>query len=133
MKVYIDANIFLYPLLKDDSKADRFKEIIFGIVTKKFDGITSVLTWDEIVFITRKFLGRKISIIEGAKFLRVPNLVFIDTTKNIIREAQRLIEIYNLKPRDAIHIATALSQNCAEIISDDLDFDVVKEIKRIAP
>jgi predicted nucleic acid-binding protein len=35
-----------------------------------------------------------------------------------------------LHPRDSIHIASAINKKIQEIISDDLDIDQVKEIKR---
>ena len=35
-----------------------------------------------------------------------------------------------LKPRDAIHLATALKAGASTIVSDDADFDNIKEIKR---
>jgi predicted nucleic acid-binding protein len=38
---------------------------------------------------------------------------------------------YNLSPRDAIHLASALSRKAIAIVSDDEDFDQIKEIKRI--
>ena len=38
----------------------------------------------------------------------------------------------SLKPRDAIHLSAALSVNVSTIVSDDSDFDDVKEIKRNA-
>ena len=37
----------------------------------------------------------------------------------------------NLKPRDAIHLATAKSMKCKAIISDDSDFEKIEGIKRI--
>ncbi|MDO8460660.1 MAG: type II toxin-antitoxin system VapC family toxin [Nanoarchaeota archaeon] len=131
-KIYLDSNLFLNSLLYEDEKANTCKKTILKIINKEIYGITSVLTWDEIVYVIGKNLGREIAIKEGEQFLRFPNLKFIDVNKEVILEAQKLIKIYKLKPRDAIHIATALSQNCTEIITDDSDFDGIKEIKRIA-
>jgi len=37
---------------------------------------------------------------------------------------------YKLSPRDSIHIASALSKKTKTIVSDDEDFDHIKEIKR---
>lgn len=44
--------------------------------------------------------------------------------------AQELVERYQLKPRDAIHVSTALTAGEREIISDDAELDTVREIRR---
>ena len=43
------------------------------------------------------------------------------------------MKTYEINPRDAIHLATALIFESSEIISSDTDFDNIKEIKRIDP
>ncbi len=68
---------------------------------------------------------------EGKRFLGLPGLNFIKLDRKIIDKAQDLITNYSINPRDAIHAATAIINNISEIISDDSDFDVIKEIKRI--
>lgn len=130
IKKYIGANIFLQGILYDDKQS---KEILSKLVKREFLSYTSILTWDEIVFIVRKFLGEEIAIREGERFLRMPNLFFIDADKKIILHAQNLVKKYALKPRDAIHISSALANGIHEIISLDRDFDKIKEIKRIEP
>ena len=129
-KRYIDANIFIQGILRDDN---RYKEIILKIANNEFVGITSVLSWDEIVFVVGKFLGNDVAIKVGKEFFGLPNMEFIDAKKEIILKAQKILEKYNIKPRDAIHTATAMHLNIKEIISEDKDFDKIKEIKRIDP
>src|SRR3989344_1985636 len=68
---------------------------------------------------------------ENEKFLKFPNLSFIELNQSVANKAQEMISKYNLGPRDAFHIASALSKDVKEIISDDSDFDKVNEIKRI--
>ena len=129
-KKYIDANIFIQGILREDNK---FKEVISKVANEEFIGVTSVLSWDEIVFVVGKFLGRDIAKREGNKFFGLPNFEFIDAKKEIILKAQKLIEKYNIKPRDAIHSATAINLKINEIISEDSDFDKINELKRIDP
>ena len=126
-KKYLDANVFLEGILHGNKNS---KEVVFRMLNGEFMGVSSTLTWDEIVFITRKFLGKDISKKEGEKFLKLPNLHLVNADRNITTRAQGLIEIYNLKARDAIHVASALSCDCEEIISNDNDFDEIEEIKR---
>jgi len=130
MKKYIDANVFIQGILRDDNHSKR---IILKIANNEFIGVTSVLSWDELTFVIRKFLGKDMAMIEGSKLFRLPNIQFIDVKKEIIQKAQKLFEKYNLQPRDAIHVATAINAGVNEIISEDSDFDIIKEIKRLNP
>ncbi len=41
------------------------------------------------------------------------------------------MEKYDLKPRDAIHLSAAIEHSVFTIISEDKDFDKVKEIERL--
>ncbi|MBS3075117.1 type II toxin-antitoxin system VapC family toxin [Candidatus Pacearchaeota archaeon] len=129
-KKYIDANIFIQGILRNDNNS---KNVILKIANKEFIGVTSVLSWDEITFIVKKFLGKGLAEIEGKKFFSLPNFIFVDAKKDIIIKAQKLFEEYNLMPRDAIHAATAIYLNIDEMISEDIDFDKIKELKRINP
>lgn len=127
---YIDANIFIQAILRDDCNA---KKVLYKIIKKEINGVTTFLSWDELVYILEKFINKDIAVIEGKKFLIFPNLIFVDIKKEIIMKAQKLIEKYDIKPRDAIHAATAINLDLREIISEDDNFDKVKELKRIDP
>jgi len=56
---------------------------------------------------------------------------FVNVDETVLTQAQRLMEKYKLGPRDAIHIACALVRKTRCIISDDEDFDKIKEITRV--
>ena len=128
---YLDANVFIYAAINNDEKGDLCREILRKLAFKKIKGHTSFLTWDEIVYIIRKNKDKETAIKEGKNFLKFPNLSLLKIDEKIINKAQEIIENYNLKPRDAIHVATALVNGINEIISDDSDFDKIKDIKRI--
>ncbi len=128
---YLDTNVFIYDVGNDDQKSKICIEIRKKVLKKEIKGETSLLTWDEFIHGVRKQYGGSVAIEEGKKFLKFPNLLFLEVDKNIISKAQELMEQYNLRPRDAIHAASALINGINEIISDDSDFDKVKELKRI--
>ena len=60
-----------------------------------------------------------------------PNLKILLIDSEIVGYAQGLIEKYNLKPRDAIHAASAIKNQVKEIVSNDSDFDDMEELKRV--
>jgi len=130
---YIDSNVFIYPvvyLTEAQKTAKKAKEILYKIERGELTAYTSTLTWDEVVWVVSKVLGRKDGIRQGRKLLGFPNLEFINVDEGILTLAQMLLDKYKLSPRDSIHVASALSRKIKEIISDDKDLDQVKEITR---
>ena len=128
LMIYLDANIFLCATLNEGALGQKARALTAKIVKKQEIGYTSYLTWDEFVHTLRKLFGREAAVDQGEKFLNFLNLHFIPADETILSRAQQLIEQYTLDPRDAIHIATALVKQIPTIISNDSDFNKVKEI-----
>jgi len=132
--MYVDSNVFIYPVIYDDrvvKKAKAAKAMLLRIAEGELEASTATVTWDELVWVVRRTLGAKVAIREGRKFLGFPNLIMLSVDEKTVAEAQRITEKYELKPRDAIHIGCAVRNKIGEILSDDPDLDVVKEISRI--
>ena len=129
-QTYLDSSVFIPANLKPDQTGERAREIINSVKEGAMQGYTSTLTFDEVVFTLRKFGGFEKSVITGDIFLNIPHLKFIEVTYEIITLAQDLIKKYRLKPRDAIHAACAINKGIKIIISDDADFDAIKELER---
>jgi len=131
---YLDSNVFIYPVIyqtEAQPKAKKAKEILLNVENGKLPAYTSTLTWDEVVWVVTKAMGRNEGINQGQKLLGFPNLQFITADENVITRAQKLIDKYKMSPRDSIHVASALEKRSKSVISDDADFDQVKELKRI--
>ncbi|MBS3090962.1 type II toxin-antitoxin system VapC family toxin [Candidatus Pacearchaeota archaeon] len=131
--IYLDSNVFIYAALNMKPVADKCIKIMNDIANKKIEVCTSILTWDEFFYSIKRSLGTDYAVLESERLLRFLNLTFLDANVNTILLAQRLSTRYNIGPRDAIHAATAIANKCGSIISDDSDFDKVKELKRIKP
>ena len=132
---YIDSNVFIYPIVYDtevENKAKSTKEILIKIADGDLNAATSFLTWDEITWTVRKLMNSKIAVKEGEKFLQFPNLELLEVKKDVISKAQEIVNKYGIRPRDAIHVASAIENGIKEIISDDSDLDVIKEITRVS-
>ena len=130
---YVDSNVFLYPVLYSpdlEPKARKAKEILQKIENKELSAATSTLTWDEVVWVASKLLGRSGGVAQGQKLLGFPNIDFINVDEGIIAQAQSLMNKYKLSPRDSIYVASALNRKATIIISDYEDFDQIKEITR---
>ncbi|MHA1232007.1 MAG: type II toxin-antitoxin system VapC family toxin [Candidatus Helarchaeota archaeon] len=135
-KYYIDVNVFLAPILYDlsnNSDAQLANLFLKRLINNEIIGFTSVLTWDEFVWIVRKVLNKEESIKKGQKFLQFPYLRFIETSLEIIKIAQEFLEKYPIKPRDAIHLATAITNGIYKIVTFDNDFKDISEISSLRP
>lgn len=134
--LYIDSNIFIHPIIHDPTtvpKAARAKAKLHEVAGGRVEACTSTLTWDEVMWSTRRFFGHAAAVTQGEVLLRAPNLRFLPADLEVIHKAQEIAAKHGLKPRDAIHAATALKNRVFEVLSYDPDFDVVPGLKRIEP
>jgi len=132
--IYVDSNIFIFYAISDEKTEEKSflsKNVLLKVAEGKLEASTSSLTWDELVWSVRKILGNEIALQKGQKFLEFPNLKILNVNQEVIGEAQRILEKYNIKPRDAIHASCAIRNNIKEIASDDPDFDKISELKRV--
>ena|SRR3989344_3099359 len=129
--IYLDSNVFIFSFMNHDRKSDMCRSLLTRVASGEVKACTSLLTWDEVTWVARKLLGVDDSRDEGRKLLEFPYLQFLDVNEFVVKMSQDLMERYDMKPRDSIHAAAAISLGIREIISDDADFDAVKEVKRI--
>ena len=51
MVIYLDSNVFIYPLLYNDIRAKNAADILRKIIIGELSGVTSSLALDEVVWI----------------------------------------------------------------------------------
>jgi len=132
--VYIDSNVFVYAVTHDPGKSAKAKEairVLREVEGGRKKGVTSFLTWDEVAWVVWKLEGREAGIKAGSALLKLRNLSFVAVNAGVMMRAQELVERYELKPRDAIHVSTAIVAAEKELVSDDAGLDVVSEIRRL--
>ncbi len=127
---YLDANIFVFAYCNDDQFGIKSREILNLVINNKIMAYTSVLTFDEMFYQVKKLKGYEKALVASDSFINLRNLKFISIDLTIINYSYSLLKRYNLGPRDAIHLACALSYDLRQIITNDKDFDKVVEIKR---
>lgn len=151
-RLYVDTMIFYDHLRATEPATIGFFERI-----KQGDlwAFTSVLTFDELAYrvllaqIRDKYAGSPLDHLRNneAKLIAefypsispvlqrwhtFPNLVIVDVTASDILEMHRNILGYQLRPRDALHLATMRRAGCIQIVSHDSGFDEVPEINRFS-
>lgn len=132
MTVYLDSNVFIFAVLYNDERAEKARTILRKISLGELKAVTASLTIDEVVWkVLREKRDRDLAIRAGLKILDFENIEIMDVGGRTLRIALKFMEVYpTLHPRDAIHLATALVAGVQTIVSDDADFDPIKEIKR---
>ncbi len=127
---YVDSNLFIYAALNDDEKGEKARDHIKDIRKGNDVAFTSVLTFDEVFWMVKREKGEENALEAGRAILEMKNLQFVDVDTSLLWNAYKLIEEHGLDPRDSIHLACALDQDADKMISEDDDFDRVKEVER---
>jgi predicted nucleic acid-binding protein len=131
-KKFIDTNIFLRYLTKDDPpKYDKCREIFKKAIEGKIELATSGIVIAELIWtllsyykVPKADVVEKISIIVSTKNLYIPD-------KDIIADALLLYSRKNIDYIDAYNAVFMKYNDFTEIYSYDEDFDLIGDIIRI--
>lgn len=128
---YLDSNVFLYAALGEGRQANAAVRSLREMMDGERPAATSALTIDEVAWSAWKLVSPDFARAEAGRILAMPNLRVLPATLETIRASIGLMEgVPSLKPRDAIHAATAIAAGIFTIVSDDKDFDRVPELTR---
>ena len=130
--IYIDANIFILAAIDETKIGLKAKSFLRSIINKNLKAFTSTLPFDELAYKVLKTRNKDDALEVISAFFNISNLSFINVKENIVWNAFELIKEYNLYPRDSIHAACAMSKEIKTIISEDKDFDKIKELKKLS-
>lgn len=129
---YIDSNIFIFAYSDDKDNGVSSRKLLEMLVNNKISAYTSVLTFDEVFYKIKQLKDREMALIVAQSILNLRNLRFVAVNLDILNWSYSLLKNYtSLNPRDSIHLACALSCNIKNFISNDHDFNAIKEVKRI--
>ena len=125
--IFLDANFIIY-LNLDVKKVENF----YIKVLQEDQLALDPLVIDEVIYISKKKYN--VNFNDTISFLDevvLPNSLILPIRKEDYDKAKELILQYNLKPSDAFHVAIMLNNSISKIISEDKDFDRIKEIERL--
>lgn len=118
-QVYLDTNIFVYIFENDETYKESLETLIDSIASTDIKIFTSELTLGEILVFPLKnndqeTVEKYIDIFNDSFFVSL-----MPTTQSIHIEAAHIRASSGEKYPDAIHIATALINNCEILITND--------------
>ena len=130
MKIFLDANFLIYMnTMLGDERRD-IEKLYRKLLEETL--FTNVLVVDEVLYVSRKRYGLPYNV--TLNFLRnivSPYIEIIPISEEDIKPVEKYLLKYDLKPSDAIHLATMEKVGVSHIVSEDEGLDKVKEVKRI--
>ena len=130
MKVYIDANVFIFAAFDATEKGKKARLFLKDVIDGKKQAVTSTLALDEVMWVLRKNGQQDRMRKNIEQIYSIPHLHIVPGSSLTPMRALFYIEKYALKPRDAFHCAVMEEENIDTIVSDDADFDKVPSLKR---
>ncbi|ABP95465.1 MULTISPECIES: type II toxin-antitoxin system VapC family toxin [Metallosphaera] len=125
--IFLDANFLVYLNLG----VDPVKSFYLRILSNESMGVDP-LVLDEVIYVSRKKYG--VNFGDTLRFLDELVLPYVVVFPISLREYQvskELITRYSLYPSDAFHVAVMLNNSIKKILTEDSDFEKIKEIERI--
>ena len=120
---YLDSSLFVAFLRQETIPAGRgatrfavARRILADAAAGRIRAVTSVMTLAEVRYISGDLLPAAEELQLINRVLRHPSITMADIDIDIALQGQSLGREYNLKPPDAIHLATAVRYNCAELL-----------------
>jgi predicted nucleic acid-binding protein len=123
----LDTTIFIYHVEANQKYLPLTRNILRYIESGQGHGIISTVVVMELTVhpwrINRGDVARQYE----ALLVNFPNLKFVDVTREVARQAAQLRAKYNLRPADALQVATAMVNGATVWVSND------KQLKRLEP
>jgi uncharacterized protein len=130
---YVDTNVLVYAFGDPAHPKRRASRILMEEGADSGDLVTSVLAIDEFLWVRRRTAGSAIAAADARTLLSAPVLQILAVERVHADSAIEHVERFNLRPRDAFHLAVMRTAGCSRLLSDDPDFDAVPGVRRFAP
>lgn len=121
----LDTSIFIYHFEANPQYLPLTQEILHHVEAGQCGGVVSTVTLMELTVhpwrINRADIARQYEVL----LVNFPNLQVVDVSREIARQAAQLRATYNVRPADAIQVATAMVSQGTVWVSND------KKLKRL--
>lgn len=121
----LDSSIFIYHFEANIKYLPLTEVILEGIEQGKYGGVTSTITIMETTVHPWRAGRSDVAREYEALLAHFPNLELIEATRDVARRAAQLRARYNIRPADALQVATAIESGAMAWVSND------KKLRRI--
>jgi len=132
MKVFIDANLLIYLNTLTTEEIRRSYESFYLNLAVEHRMYTDALVLDEVIYISKKrYLVPYVTTLSFIESIVLPYITILPLSEAEYNKAAKIIEKYNVKPSDALHIGAMRTNDINVVASEDEELDRIEEIKRI--
>ena len=118
---YWDSNRFLGWLLAEDDKVDLCKQILDVAERNETEIVTSALTMAEVLCLRNNPPIHAANREEVIAFFKRRYIVIRSITRRVAEESRTLVWNHGIKPKDALHVASAISAGLKLFNTFDVD------------
>jgi len=129
LKAFLDSCFLIYLNAMVDDERRLIEELFKRLLEEQL--FTNMLVVDEVLYVSRKYRVSYETTLDFLKNMVLPYAEVLPVEEEDLKPAEKYLLKYDLKPSDAIHLATMEKAGVRNIVSEDRELDKVKEIKRI--
>ncbi|MCP4419374.1 MAG: type II toxin-antitoxin system VapC family toxin [Chloroflexi bacterium] len=123
----LDSSIFIYHFEAHPTYLPLTKPILEIIASGTCQAVISTITLMELTVLPwrqgRADVARQYELL----LVNFPNLTIVDVSRDVARRAAQLRALYNIRPADALFVATGLVSQATAWVTND------KNLRRLAP
>jgi len=130
LKIFLDSNFLIYMNTMINEERGALDEFFRNLLKESL--FTNMLVVDETLYVSkRKFELPYDVTLNFLRKIMIPYTEIISIEEEDMKVTEKYLLTYDLKPSDAIHLATMEKAGVNHIVTEDEDFDKVKEVKRL--
>lgn len=118
-RIGLDSSILIYQLENNPQYVALTTEILVGIQAGLWSALISTVSLMEITVGPRRLQLDAVAAEYEALIVNIPNLDVLDVTRAVARQASRLRASLNLRPADALVVATAIVGEATAFVTND--------------
>lgn len=117
--VGLDTSIFIYHFEAHPRYLPLTQKLLTGVQAGQWTAITSAITVMELTVHPWQMGRPSVAREYEALFIHFPNLALVDVNRDVARRAAQLRAGYNVRPADALQVATTLLEDATAFVTND--------------
>jgi predicted nucleic acid-binding protein len=117
--VGLDTSVFIYHFEAHSRYLPLTQELLTGVQEGRWAAITSTITIMELTVHPWQTERSSVAREYEALLVHFPNLTLVDVNRDVARQAAQLRAHYNVRPADALQVATALLRGATAFVTND--------------